>query len=499
MAERGARPTHLVITAAVAAELPLNWLKTAGIPVYRTAALQAGAWAGDRKAGLPLGTVAVITGVGPERGEMAATAIRDKINPLYVLNVGSAAGATDQAGNWRQPARLVDGKGELDADDRLPIPWPVSLPLARGGVLKTVAEPHTEGVNAPDTFYDMEACAMARALTESDISFHALKYITDAGGADAEAQHQSALPLMCAQLQTVMTTLQSPHEADLSVIIPVHNRAERIVDCIESVLAQKPAPREVIVVDDGSDDGTAKQLKKFGDAVTVLRLEKNQGVSHARNHGAAHASGEWLAFLDSDDLWVARKLARQWSYIQRYPFYRILQSDEKWIRNGRRVNPKNYHGKPSGWVWDASLHRCLISPSAVVMHRDLFAASGGFDESMRACEDYDLWLRISRQTPVGLVPETDVIKHGGHDDQLSARYPAMDRFRIYALAKALQTETVESNRQRLREVLLKKLEILQQGSRKRKKDKETAAYAKLAASLEKGKIKLQEWQWCLAI
>src|SRR3972149_3098404 len=106
------------------------------------------------------------------------------------------------------------------------------------------------------------------------------------------------------------------------------------------------------------------------------------------------ARGEWLAFLDSDDLWRPRKLAAQLAYHRREPSLQVSQTEEIWIRNGARVNPCRHHAKPSGDIFLPSLDRCLVSPSAVMLQRDLFLAMGGFDESLPVCEDYDLWLRL---------------------------------------------------------------------------------------------------------
>jgi len=223
----------------------------------------------------------------------------------------------------------------------------------------------------------------------------------------------------------------------VSVVIPVFNREHLVSRAIDSVLAQAAGGVELIVVDDGSTDGTAGRLAAYGDAITVISQE-NRGVSAARNHGVASARGEYIAFLDSDDRWLPGKLEAQLAFFTAHRDAHICQTEEIWIRNGVRVNPKRRHRKPSGWIFEPSLALCLVSPSAVMMRRRLWDDMGGFDESLPACEDYDLWLRVSIHHPVHLIPTPLIVKYGGHDDQLS-RMPAMDRYRIFAIMKALDS------------------------------------------------------------
>jgi glycosyltransferase involved in cell wall biosynthesis len=206
---------------------------------------------------------------------------------------------------------------------------------------------------------------------------------------------------------------------------------------VDSVLQQDTPALEVIVVDDGSTDDTAPVLASYGDAIRVLRQE-NQGVSAARNHGVAASGGALIAFLDSDDRWLPGKLSRQAAYMIAHPEVQICQTEEIWIRDGVRVNPRRRHSKPSGWIFEPSLALCLVSPSAVMMTRALWDEMGGFDTSLPACEDYDLWLRVSLRYPVDLLPDALIEKYGGHSDQLS-RMPALDRYRIQAICKVIDS------------------------------------------------------------
>ena len=224
----------------------------------------------------------------------------------------------------------------------------------------------------------------------------------------------------------------------ISVIIPTHNRALWVVEAVESVLAQSFKDFELLVVDDGSTDETAALLAPYRDRL-LYDFQDRAGVSAARNRGLELASGQWIAFLDSDDLWLPAKLAAQVDFFDRNPEAEICQTEEIWMRNGRRVNPRPRHRKPSGQIFEPSLSLCLVSPSAVMLKKTLIDRIGRFDPQLPACEDYDLWLRISCRKPVYLIDQALVIKRGGHADQLSRSVPALDRYRIQALVKLLQS------------------------------------------------------------
>ncbi len=261
----------------------------------------------------------------------------------------------------------------------------------------------------------------------------------------------------------------------VSVIIPTYNRWPLVREAIESVLAQSYRFFELIVIDDGSTDDTAKQLAGFG---THLRLieQPHRGVSAARNRGAKVARGRYLAFLDSDDLWFPEKLAIQTAFMEDHAAIEICQTDEIWIRRGLRVNPKAKHRKPSGDIFLRSLELCLVSPSAVMITRELFNRSGGFDENLPVCEDYDLWLRIASKHSIPLIAKALTIKRGGHGDQLSHSLWGMDRYRVAALEKLLRTDLSGERRQWAIETLRRKISVLSHGARKRGKEEEAVAY-----------------------
>lgn len=270
----------------------------------------------------------------------------------------------------------------------------------------------------------------------------------------------------------------------VSVVIPTRDRRALVLEAVTSALAQRACAAEVIVVDDGSEDDTAQALQAFAPRVRCIRRTPS-GVSAARNHGARLARGEWLAFLDSDDLWKPDKLAVQLAFHEREPSVRISQTEEIWIRRGVRVNPCRHHIKPAGDVFLPSLRRCLLSPSAVLIRRDLFEEIGGFDESLPVCEDYDLWLRLSMHEPIGLVPEPLVIKRGGHADQVSRRYWGMDRFRVAALVKLLASQPLgHERRAAVIAVLRGKCAIIAKGALRRGRDDEAERYLAVARHYE---------------
>lgn len=253
-----------------------------------------------------------------------------------------------------------------------------------------------------------------------------------------------------------------------SVIIPVFNRAQWIGRAVRSVLAQDVDDYEVIVVDDASEDDTVGVVKEaFGDGVRVIELAQNSGVSAARNRGIEAARGEWLAFLDSDDEWLADKLLKQRRALAESGLP-VCHTDEIWIRNGVRVNPHKHHQKYGGDIFLRALPLCVMSPSSIVIHRDVFDQVGLFDEALPACEDYELWLRIAAQWSVCYVPEKLIVKYGGHADQLSQAHYAMDRFRVYALDKLLHTaqELDSEKRTAARGMLLRKARIVHRGALK---------------------------------
>jgi glycosyltransferase involved in cell wall biosynthesis len=221
----------------------------------------------------------------------------------------------------------------------------------------------------------------------------------------------------------------------ISVIIPTFNRSGVLLRAIHSVLNQSYKHFELIVVDDGSTDETERLLKPFIENQSIQYVRQdNKGVSSARNRGVSHASGEWLAFLDSDDEWLEDKLL---------------------------------HQIKGGWIFAHCVAQCLIGPSSVLLSKNLFTEMKGFDESYEVCEDYDLWLKISSRYEVGLIETPLIVKYGGHEDQLSTKFFAMDMWRLRALKNILNDDILsEEFRVLIKETMKKKGDILISGYQK---------------------------------
>lgn len=265
-----------------------------------------------------------------------------------------------------------------------------------------------------------------------------------------------------------------------SVIIPSYNRYQTLCRALDSVLAQSLPAQEIIVVDDASTQVEYTTLAETYPMVRIYRQTQNRGVSACRNQGIHLANAPWLAFLDDDDEWFANKLKIQAEQLAQYPSYKICHCDEQWIRNGQFVNPMHKHRKQGGWVLQANLPLCAISPSAVVIHQTIFQHIGYFDESLPACEDYDLWLRITAHYPVLYIDQQLLRKYGGHADQLSKKYWGMDRFRIKSLINLLATTSLTSQDEHaVRKTLQQKIAIYLQGAKKRQKCAEISYYQQL--------------------
>ena len=270
----------------------------------------------------------------------------------------------------------------------------------------------------------------------------------------------------------------------VSVIIPVYNRESFISKTVESVLNQTYKNFEIIVVDDGSIDETYFSILHLTSdkRLSYYLLNENKGVSFARNYGIKHADGKFIAFLDSDDYWLPEKLEKQVKYMLENNL-KICQTDEYWLRKNRFVNPKKKHKKISGNIFYKSLELCIVSPSAVMLDREVFENVGMFDEKMPACEDYDLWLRVSLKYNVGLFEEKLIVKRGGHEDQLSRNF-GLDKYRIYSLLKLLENNNLSyEKREKTVNVLKNKLKIYIAGCKKRFKTEEVGYYLRILNDL----------------
>lgn len=276
--------------------------------------------------------------------------------------------------------------------------------------------------------------------------------------------------------------------ADLTVIIPTYNRAHFLERALGSVLNQTLSPAEIIVVDDGSIDDTAEVVAVKAEKSNIpIRYiaQQNQGPSAARNVGVFHSSSKYIAFLDSDDHWQKQKIKKQYSALQAHSKYRISHTYEKWLRRGEHLNQKKKHIPRHGNIFDHCLCLCAVGMSTVMLDKSLFDEIGLFDESMRCCEDYDFWLRVSCRHLFLLVDEKLTTKEGGRDDQVSYQYRVgMDRLRIDALVRLLEAEVLSQEQSVLcKEELQLKAKIFGFGAIKHGQEELGAQYLHLAANI----------------
>tara|TARA_B110000914_G_scaffold122777_1_gene107211 strand:+ start:6694 stop:7527 length:834 start_codon:yes stop_codon:yes gene_type:complete len=263
----------------------------------------------------------------------------------------------------------------------------------------------------------------------------------------------------------------------ISVIIPTYNRIFFLKRSIDSVLEQSLKPYEVIIVDDGSSDGTSTMIKKNYPKINLI-CQENKGVSAARNIGIRASSGDWVCFLDSDDEWKKNKLSEQMLAIKKNTNYSFCHSNEEWIKNGKKINQKKKHKKYGGNIFKECLDMCRISPSSVMINKSVFDDIGFFNEDLVVCEDYELWLRICAHYKVLFVDEPLIIKYGGHEGQLSNSIESIEYYRIKALEYLLSTEMTYENKKEAVKILLFKLGIYLNGLKKRNKILDIVKYNK---------------------
>jgi len=276
----------------------------------------------------------------------------------------------------------------------------------------------------------------------------------------------------------------------ISVIIPAYNRASLLKEAIQSVLDQdyfissnEAALVELLIIDDGSTDDTKEIVGAFGNRVKY-RYQANKGISASRNFGLRLSKGDYIAFLDSDDLWKKAKLRMQMNLMENLPQAKVCYTEEIWIRKGVRVNPKKKHQKYSGWIFDKVLPLCLLSLSSALFKREVFEEVGHFDEELPVCEDYDFGIRVAQKYAIYLIPRPLIVKRGGHPDQLSRKFWGMDRFRIKALEKALNLGLTTPQEELVKQEMVRKCRILARGFEMRNNQEEAKKYFKLLEKYE---------------
>ena len=254
----------------------------------------------------------------------------------------------------------------------------------------------------------------------------------------------------------------------ISVVIPTLNRINTLQRALDSVINQTYKPAEIIVVDNGSSDGTLKFLREQYPKITIL-TENKIGVSSARNKGIKKSINQWIALLDSDDAWHPRKLEIQTSMLDSaLKEYNLIHTDEVWFRNNKHINQMKKHKKQGGYIFERCLSLCCISPSSVLFKKNILDKVGLFDESLPVCEDYDMWLKICSSEEVLFAQDKLTYKYGGHKDQLSKSYWGMDRFRIKSIENIIKNFDLTYKQKKMaKKELIKKLKIIINGAFKR--------------------------------
>ena len=272
---------------------------------------------------------------------------------------------------------------------------------------------------------------------------------------------------------------------DLSVIIPTYNRRPLLVRALGSVLSQTILPREIIIIDDGSEDLTEQLVNRFKNSSEVKILyhkQPNRGPASARNRGIKMSSSVFLAFLDSDDHWHKRKVENQFDELKNNSQARVSHTREKWLRRGEHLNQKRIHIPSGGNIFNSCLNLCCVGMSTVMLNKSIFDDFGLFDENLRCCEDYDFWLRVSVKENFLLIDSPLTIKEGGREDQVSTIFRVgMDKFRIYSLSKLIsQGNLNDDQNMKARHKLVEKCEIYGRGCLKHGKTDEGNAMLELA-------------------
>ncbi len=485
----------LLFLVASRNEIPFLWIKSLGWGVFSKEAIKNGALKSYKKS-----IALVITGIGRERALDCSRLILDEIEPMAAVNIGTCGLNKNGSITPRETFFFIkktraDGKKTNIFPDCLPFPVPGEIEFVKENLDSLIAP-----LKRPDPgiypLVDMEAGYQHRVFHEAKVPFFCIKIPSDFCNHDTDKTYRERLPFVRKGFKRLLSFLDiSQFNPKVSVIIPVFNRHNRVKRAISSVMSQSLPAFETILVDDGSRPSIKESLpRKVARQIKLIELPKNHGVSYARNIGIREARGNFIALLDSDDEWKRQKLENQVEYLKKNPFFEIIQCNETWIRNGRFVNQCKHHGKKEGFIFDKSMELCAISPSGVLFRKDLLKSLGAFNEAFPACEDYELWLRITRFKPVGLNPQNDLIKTGGHRDQLSRAFEAMDRFRVMALLMALSREEEREVAKRIKEQIKKRLTILYNGATKRKKEDVARVYLEILKKIESfQKIRWQDY------
>lgn len=188
----------------------------------------------------------------------------------------------------------------------------------------------------------------------------------------------------------------------VSVVIPCFNHEKYIGECLDSVLNQTHSDFEVIVIDDGSTDGTPQIVRSYGSRVKYI-WQKNKGPSSARNLGIRTSQAEFIAFQDADDIWLPEKLELQVEFLEENPDLAWVYSDMCTFNDQQILQTSWFSERPTqqGKVFEKLISNNFVPTITVIAKKSVILEVGGFDESLRSCEDKDLWLRLALKYPLG--------------------------------------------------------------------------------------------------
>jgi glycosyltransferase involved in cell wall biosynthesis len=283
----------------------------------------------------------------------------------------------------------------------------------------------------------------------------------------------------------------------VSVIVPVFNRSRVTGDAVASVLFQTFTDLEIILVDDGSTAAMDSMTSRFSQdpRFRYLRIEHSGKPGFVRNKGVGFARGSYIAFLDSDDIWLPQKLEHQVDALGRANNGRsaeqhipLIHTREFWLRGEKIVSQKKQRYARRGRIFRDALEKCIIGPSTTLMEKQVFKELGGFRDDLEIAEDYEFWLRLTSRYPVEYIEEPLIVKRAGHGPQLSQKYDQIEIFRLDALRSLVEerwfarnaapgTDRTTVEMQELAEgEYARKCRIYAEGCRKRGRSKDATEY-----------------------
>ncbi|AFY99669.1 glycosyltransferase family 2 protein [Calothrix sp. PCC 6303] len=195
------------------------------------------------------------------------------------------------------------------------------------------------------------------------------------------------------------------NQPKVSVVVPAYNAMKYLPETLDSILQQTFSDFEVLIINDGSSDHIVEWFQEIQDSRVKLISQQNMGLSSARNTGIRYSQGEYIAFLDSDDTWEKTKLEKQVNYLEKNPSVDLIHTwmelmDEVGISTGRILK-----SSAEGNIWEKLIQRNVIACLTVMVRRHCFEVVGGFDETLRSLEDWDMWIRIAKNYKFAVIPE----------------------------------------------------------------------------------------------